>query len=107
MTRMSSKDSPMKSAAPVGDPIPSGRVARALEIHRSIAACHAYMARSDSVHALTAALMLPCYQAEFRSLALELTPVEDNELRSVLRAPWELAVTAEHGRRRGWRSDTK
>jgi hypothetical protein len=29
--------------------------------------------------------MLPCYQAEFRRLALELTPVEEDDLRSVLR----------------------
>ena len=63
----------------------SGRVARALEIYRSIAACNEYIARSNDVHALTAALMLPCYQAEFGSLALELTHVEENELRSVLR----------------------
>ncbi|CAN7664178.1 hypothetical protein LJR084_005295 [Variovorax sp. LjRoot84] len=63
----------------------SGRVARALEIYRSIAACNAYIARGNDVHALTAVLMLPCYQAEFGSLALELTHVEEYELRSVLR----------------------
>ena len=63
----------------------SGRVAQALEIYRSIAACNESMARSNDVHALTAALMLPCYQAQFGRLALELTQVEENELRSVLR----------------------
>ena len=61
------------------------RVAQALGIYRSIAACNERLARSDDVHALTAALMLPCYQAEFRRLARELTHAEQDELRSVLR----------------------
>jgi hypothetical protein len=63
----------------------SGRVAQALAIYRSIAACNECIARGNDVHALTAALMLPCYQAGFRSLALELTPAEENALRSALR----------------------
>lgn len=71
-----------------------GRVAQALEIHRSIALCNAYLERGNDVHALTAALMRPCYQAEFRSLVLKLTEVEESELRSVLtRAhPWPRAA---------------
>ena len=64
---------------------PTGRVAQALEIHRSIAACHAHIARNDTVHALTAALMLPCYQAGFRRIVRALTPAEANALESVLR----------------------
>mgnify|MGYP006951310852 CR=1 FL=1 len=60
------------------------RVAQALGIYRSIAACHERLARRDDVHSLTAALMLPCYQAEFRSLVRELTHAEQDELRSVL-----------------------
>jgi hypothetical protein len=63
----------------------SGRVAQALAIYRSIAACNECIARDNDVHALTAALMLPCYQAGFRSLARELTPAEENALRSALR----------------------
>jgi hypothetical protein len=85
---------PRQRTALVGDPVshymncdkqPSGRVAQALEIYRSIVACNECIARNNDVHALTAALMLPCYRAEFASLALELTHVEENELRSVLR----------------------
>jgi hypothetical protein len=64
---------------------PSGRVAQALEIYRSIAACNECVARGNDAHALTAAWMLPCYQAGFRSLARELTPVEESALRSALR----------------------
>ena len=57
---------------------PSTRVARALEIHRSVGACNAHIARGgDSTHALTAALMLPCYKDEFRNLALVLTSDEE------------------------------
>jgi hypothetical protein len=61
------------------------RVAQALGIYRSIAACNERLARGNDVHALTAALMLPCYQAGFRRLALALTPVEANALESALR----------------------
>ena len=47
---------------------PSAKVARALEIHRSVMACNAHIALDrESTHALTAALMLPCYKAEFRT----------------------------------------
>ena len=67
-------------------------VARALEIHRSIAACHEHIARHDNIHAHTAALMLPCYQAEFRRLALALTHVEARELRYALDARHEFAA---------------
>jgi hypothetical protein len=73
---------------------PSGRVAQALELYRSIAACNECIARGNDAHALTAAWMLPCYQAGFRSLARELTPVEEDALKSALRhirAP-ELAI---------------
>ena len=63
-----------------GDAQSTGRVAQAFEIYRSIASCNGYLARLDDVHALTATLMLPCYQAEFRRLARDLTPVEQNEL---------------------------
>ncbi|KLN57756.1 hypothetical protein [Variovorax paradoxus] len=81
------------------------RVVQALGIYRRIAACNERLARCDDVHALTAALMLPCYQAEFRTLARELTPAEQDELRSVLRrmesadAPeplWREAPSAVH-----------
>lgn len=66
---------------------PSAKVARALEIHRSVAACNAHIARgSDSPHALTAALMLPCYKTEFRNLVLALTSDEERELRYALDA---------------------
>ncbi|WP_445289441.1 hypothetical protein [Variovorax atrisoli] len=66
---------------------PSTRVARALEIHRSVAACNAHIARgSDSPYALIAALMLPCYKAEFRNLALALISDEERELRYALDA---------------------
>lgn len=66
------------------DAQPSGRVAQALDIYRSIASCSRHLARSDDVHALTAAVMLPCYQAQFYRLARELTRAEANELASVL-----------------------
>ena len=72
---------------------PSTRVARALEIHRSVAACNAHIARGgDSTHALTAALMLPCYKAEFRNLALVLTSDEERELRYALDALCDCAA---------------
>ena len=57
------------------------RVAQALGIYESIAACNQRLARGNDVHALTAALMLPCYQAEFMRLASELSPAEQDELR--------------------------
>lgn len=57
------------------------RVAQALGIYKSIAACNERLARGNDVHALTAALMLPCYQAEFRRLASELSHAEQDELR--------------------------
>ncbi|CAN7585560.1 hypothetical protein [Variovorax paradoxus] len=66
------------------DPQTSARVAEALQIHRSIAACHAYLARSDDAHALTATLMLPCYRAEFERLVLAMSAAETNELMSRL-----------------------
>lgn len=66
------------------DPQPSTRVAQALQIHRSIAACHAHLARSDGIHALTAALMLPCYRTEFERLVLAMSAAETNELTSLL-----------------------
>lgn len=87
MTSKRSKDGPSGHLALQHincDAQPSGRVAQALEIHRSIASCIGYLTRSDDVHALTAALMLPCYQAEFCRLAREFTRAEENELRSVL-----------------------
>ncbi|MGO4390240.1 hypothetical protein AB4Z46_02695 [Variovorax sp. M-6] len=60
----------------------SARVALALDIHRSIAACNDYLARSNDVHALTAALMLPCYRAELQRLQLD--RAEERELASAL-----------------------
>lgn len=66
------------------DPQPSARVAQALQIHRSIEACHAHLARSDGIHALTATLMLPCYRAEFERLVLAMSAAETNELISLL-----------------------
>lgn len=66
-------------------------VEHALVIHRSITACHACIARGDGVHALTAALMLPCYQAEFRTLARALTLAQQSELRTTLQALQEPA----------------
>ena len=66
---------------------PSNRVARALEIHRSVMACNAHVALDrNSTHALTAALMLPCYKAEFRTLVLAMTATEERELRYALDA---------------------
>ncbi|SDY01899.1 hypothetical protein SAMN05518669_108182 [Variovorax sp. YR634] len=68
---------------------PSALVAQALAIYRSIAACHAHIANNSSssasnANALTAALMLPCYQSSFRELALALTLEEERELRYAL-----------------------
>ncbi|MGJ3703359.1 hypothetical protein [Variovorax sp. AFSI2.2] len=63
------------------------RVAQAIGLYRSIAACDECMARGDGVHAFTAALMLPCYRADFRRLVLELNPLEENELRLALQPP--------------------
>jgi hypothetical protein len=62
----------------------SGRVAQALDIHRSIAACSEHLARNNDVHALTAALMLPCYQAQLGRLAQAMSSVEKSELMSLL-----------------------
>ena len=87
MTGKRSKEGPSGHLAlhPMNsDAQPSGRVAQAIEIYRSIASCNAYLARRDDVHALTATLMLPCYQAEFCRLARELTRVEQNELEFAL-----------------------
>jgi hypothetical protein len=66
------------------DTQPSVRVAQALEIHRSIAACNEHLTRNNDVHALTAALMLPCYQAEFGRLALAMTDGEKSQLMGLL-----------------------
>jgi len=66
------------------DQHPPARVAQALGIHRSIAACHAYLARNDHIHALTAALMLPCYRDQFGRLTLAMSAAEKNELMSLL-----------------------
>ncbi|MDQ0084237.1 hypothetical protein J2W35_004605 [Variovorax boronicumulans] len=66
---------------------PCALVAQALAIYRSIAACQAHIANnssSSSANALTAALMLPCYQSSFRELALALTLEEERELRYAL-----------------------
>lgn len=62
----------------------SKRVSQALDVYRSIVACHAYRARCDDVHALTAGLMLPCYEAEFERLTLGLSGAEERALRSAL-----------------------
>jgi hypothetical protein len=66
----------------------SGSVAQAIEVYRNVAACKARIVRSGSanVHALAAALMLPCYKAEFRMRAQALTSVEAGELRHALDA---------------------
>jgi len=64
----------------------SARVARALEIHRSVVACHEHIAHGSGVHSLTAALMLPCYKAEFRTLVLAMSSEEERELRYALNA---------------------
>lgn len=66
---------------------PSAKVARALGIHRSVMACNAHIAIDrESTHALTAALMLPCYKAEFRNLVLAMSSDEERELRYALDA---------------------
>jgi hypothetical protein len=66
----------------------SAGVAQAIEVYRNVAACKARIAGggSGNVHALAAALMLPCYQAEFRMRAQALTPAEAGELRHALDA---------------------
>lgn len=56
------------------------RVERALDIYRSIAACNEHLSRGDDIHALTAALMLPCYRAGFEKLANQLTRAEEDRL---------------------------
>jgi len=61
------------------------RVAQAIGLYRSIAACDECIARGDDVHALTAALMLPCYKAQFMRVVLELGPQEEKELSSAIR----------------------
>jgi len=64
---------------------PSAKVARALEIHRGVMACNAQIGIDrESTHALTAALMLPCYKAEFRNLVLAMSSDEERELRYAL-----------------------
>ena len=75
----------MRTETNTATPQPAGRVAQALEIYRSIAACNECMAHSNDAHALAAALMLPCYQAGFRRIVRALTPAEANALESVLR----------------------
>lgn len=62
----------------------SDRVAQALDLCRSIAACHDCLARSGDAHAPSAALMLPCYQTQFGRLVLQLTQGEEAELASAL-----------------------
>ena len=64
----------------------SSRVAEAIGLYRSVVACEECIARGNDVHAFTAALMLPCYQAEFRMRAQALTPAEAGELRHALDA---------------------
>ncbi|MDQ0016791.1 hypothetical protein J2W23_005199 [Variovorax boronicumulans] len=66
----------------------------ALGIHRNIAACHAHIACGGGVHALTAALMLPCYRAEFRKLVQSLSSAQERELRTALEALHESACDA-------------
>lgn len=73
------------------DPMRTALVECALGIHRNIAACHAHIACGDGVHALTAALMLPCYQAEFRKLVQSLSSAQERELRTALEALQEPA----------------
>lgn len=60
--------------------------ARALDMHRDIAACRAHIAHGQGIHALTAMLMLPCYEAGFRQLAQRLTSTQQSELRTALQA---------------------
>lgn len=75
---------------------PSALVAQALAIYRSIAACHAHIASNSksasNTHALTAALMLPCYQRSFRELALAMTVEEERKLRYALDSLYEAAA---------------
>lgn len=61
------------------------RVRQALVIYRSIAACNRQLSRGSDVHALTAALMLPCYRAQFERLVRGLGPEEEQELMAGLR----------------------
>ena len=73
------------------DQMHTALVERALGIHRNIAACQAHIARGEGVHALTAALMLPCYRAEFRKLVQSLSFAQESELRTALEALHEPA----------------
>lgn len=89
MTSMRSDNSATTIAAVEMDTVTrqaSGRVARALQIHRNVVACNEHIARGSGVHELTAALMLPCYRAEFCRLVLALTSAEERELRHALDA---------------------
>jgi len=60
------------------------RAQRALDLCRDIAACELYLTRPGDVHALTAALMLPCYRAELERLRLRLGPEEVKRLKAGL-----------------------
>ena len=73
----------------------SERVSQALDVYRSIIACHAYRARRGEVHALTAGLMLPCYEAEFERLTLGLSGAEESELRSALQRIRDLGLAVQ------------
>ena len=86
MTRKRTED------RPGGGEHAPGRAARtAVEILKSIAMCDAYIERGNDVHALTAALMLPCYKAELKRLMLELDDVEEREVRRALTG-WPAAL---------------
>lgn len=61
------------------------RAQRALDLCRDIAACKRYLMRAGDIHALTAALMLPCYLAELERLRLRLGPEEMKRLKEGLR----------------------
>ena len=74
----------------------SSRVAEAIGLYRSVVACEECIARGNDVHALTAALMLPCYRAEFMRRVLELSPEEENELSSALRPSHSMKSSAGH-----------
>ena len=62
----------------------SGRLDQAVEIYRNIVACNDRIARSNDIHALTAAVMLPCYRTQFERLARQLTADEEQELHLAL-----------------------
>lgn len=62
----------------------SDRVAQALDLCRSIAACRDHLVRGDDAHAGLAVLMLPCYQTQFGRLVLQLTRAEERALASAL-----------------------